>query len=71
MKWFFCLIAFFCFFPASAAVTMAEQMRSDGRIYVVIAVMLTILFGIVLYLYRMDRKLGRLEKLDQKNGSPD
>lgn len=66
MKWFFsCLILFLCSLPASAAATMAEQMRSDGRIYVVIAVMLTILLGIVLYLFRMDRKLSRLEKQDQ------
>lgn len=43
-------------------VTMAEQMRSDGRIYVVIAVMLTILFGIAFYLYRLDRKISLLEK---------
>lgn len=47
---------------AKPAVTMAEQMRSDGRIYVVIAVMLTILFGITLYLYRLDRKISKLEK---------
>lgn len=66
MKWFFsCLILFLCSFSASAATTMAEQMRSDGRIYVVIAVMLTILLGIVVYLYRMDRKLSQLEKQDQ------
>ncbi len=47
---------------AKPAVTMAEHMRSDGRIYVVIAVMLTILFGITIYLYRLDRKISRLEK---------
>ncbi|MFM7672092.1 MAG: CcmD family protein [Bacteroidota bacterium] len=47
---------------AGQAVTMAEQMRSDGRIYVVIAVMLTILTGITLYLYRMDKKISKLEK---------
>jgi hypothetical protein len=67
MKWIFCWIAFLSFFPASAAVTMAEQMRSDGRIYVVIAVMLTILLGIALYLFRIDRKLSRLEKQEPNN----
>jgi hypothetical protein len=41
---------------------MAELMRSDGRIYVVIGVMLTILSGITLYLYRLDKKIGKLEK---------
>lgn len=41
---------------------MADLMRSNGRIYVVVAVMLTILIGLVLYLVRMDRKIGKLEK---------
>lgn len=65
MKWILSLIATFLFFPVSAQVRMADQMRSEGRIYVVIAVMLTILLGIVLYLYRMDRKLSQLEKQDR------
>jgi len=46
----------------STPVAMADQMRSEGRIYVVIAVMLTILMGIALYLYRLDRKISKLEK---------
>lgn len=67
MKWIISVLALLSFFPASAAVTMAEHMRSDGRIYVVIAVMLTILLGIVLYLFRIDRKLSRLEKQEPNN----
>jgi len=47
---------------AKPAVSMAELMRSDGRIYVVIGVMLTILLGITLYLYRLDKKIRKLEK---------
>ena len=43
-------------------VEMADAMRSSGRIYVVIAVMLTILLGLILYLWRLDRKIGKLEK---------
>jgi Ca2+/Na+ antiporter len=39
-----------------------DLMRSNGRIYVVIAVMLTILIGLVLYIVRLDRKLTKLEK---------
>ena len=39
-----------------------EFMRSDGRSYVVIAVMLTILAGLILYLVRLDRKISRLER---------
>ena len=41
---------------------MADLMRSEGRIYVVIAVMLTILGGLLLYLVRLDRKIAKLEK---------
>ena len=44
------------------ATTMAELMRSDGRIYVVIAVMLTILAGLVLYVARLDRRISKMEK---------
>jgi uncharacterized integral membrane protein len=39
-----------------------DFMRSNGRIYVVIAVMLTILAGIILYLVRLEKKLKKLEK---------
>lgn len=45
---------------------MADLMRSNGRIYVVVAVMLTILAGLVLYLVRLDRKISKLEK--ENNG---
>lgn len=43
-------------------VEMADTMRSNGRIYVVIAVILTILVGLVLYIVRLDKKISRLEK---------
>ena len=43
-------------------VEMADLMRSNGRIYVVVAVMLTILIGLVLYVVRLDRKISKLEK---------
>jgi hypothetical protein len=43
-------------------VEMADKMRSDGKIYVVIAVILTILTGLILYLVRLDRKISRFEK---------
>ncbi|HVT86843.1 MAG TPA: hypothetical protein VHD35_16675 [Chitinophagaceae bacterium] len=43
-------------------VQMADTMRSNGRIFVVVAVMLTILIGLVLYIVRLDRKISKLEK---------
>jgi len=46
----------------SQEVEMADKMRSNGRIYVVVAVVVTILAGLILYLVRLDRKMTRLEK---------
>jgi hypothetical protein len=42
--------------------TMASLMRSNGKIYVVVAVVLTILFGLIGYLIRLDKKISKLEK---------
>ena len=41
---------------------VGETMRSNGRIYVVLAVMLTILIGLILYLVRLDKKISKVEK---------
>ena len=41
---------------------MAELMRSNGKIYVVVAVLLIILTGLFIYLMNTDRRLTRLEK---------
>ncbi len=41
---------------------MADTMRSNGRIYVVVAVMTTILLGLILYVFTLDRKISKLEK---------
>ena len=41
---------------------IGQTMRSNGRIYVVIAVILTILIGLIIYLIRLDRKITKLEK---------
>ncbi len=43
-------------------VGMADVMRENGRIYVVVAVVLTILAGLIIYLIRLDKKISRLEK---------
>jgi cytochrome bd-type quinol oxidase subunit 2 len=43
-------------------VEMADTMRSNGKIYVVIAVILTIFAGIIFYLVRLDRKISKIEK---------
>lgn len=41
---------------------MADLMRSNGRIYVVVAVLVTILLGLLFYVFRLDRKISKLEK---------
>ncbi len=43
---------------------MADLMRSNGKIYVVVAVCLTILVGLFLYVFMVDRKMSRIEKED-------
>lgn len=40
----------------------ADLMRSSGKIYVVVAVCLTILVGLFIYVFLLDRKISRLEK---------
>ena len=39
-----------------------DMMRSNGKIYVVVAVCLTILIGLFIYVFLLDRKISRLEK---------
>jgi CcmD family protein len=41
---------------------MADLLRSNGKIYAVVAVCLTILIGLFVYVLYVDRKLNRLEK---------
>lgn len=36
-------------------------MRADGKIYVVMAVVITILTGLIIYLIRLDSKITRFE----------
>ena len=43
-------------------VAMADTMRSNGKIYVVVAVLLTVLTGLFIYLWRLDKKVSKLEK---------
>ena len=56
------ILIFLTFFANAQEGKMADMMKENGKIYVVIAVMLTILAGLVLYLIRLDRKISKLEK---------
>ena len=46
----------------TATADNADIMRSNGKIYVVVAVVITILLGLFFYVFNLDRKISRLEK---------
>jgi hypothetical protein len=52
---------------ATQTVEMADGMRSNGKIYVVVGVLVIILFGIFGYLIAIDRKVSRVEKSIEEN----
>jgi CcmD family protein len=42
-------------------VDMAETMRSEGKIYVVVGVIAIIFIGLVVYLISLDRRISKME----------
>ena len=51
----------------SAQVEMADDFRGEGKIYVVIAIILVILVGFFFLLFKLDKRSKRLEKeLEEK-----
>lgn len=53
------------FLKAQDKVPMADVMRSNGKIYVVVAVVVIIFIGILLFLISLDNKLRKFEKKDE------
>lgn len=49
-------------FAQDKEVEMADVMRSNGKIYIVVAVCLTILIGLFIYVWSVDRKIVKIEK---------
>ncbi len=47
-------------------IEMADKLREDGKIWVVVGVIVLIFIGIITYLIRLDRKISRLEKQVRK-----
>jgi len=43
-------------------VEMADQLRADGKIYVLLGVILIIFAGFTVYMVSLDRKVSKLEK---------
>lgn len=55
------IIVGFQFTLNAQEVEMADQMRGNGKIYVVVAVLVTILAGLVGYIFYLDRKVSKIE----------
>ena len=51
----------------SGETEMADLMRSDGKIFVVVTVVSIVFAGIVVYLILLDRKIRRLEQTKTGN----
>lgn len=60
----FCILLATCALGQESADTLNSPggLRADGKIYVVAAVVLTILLGLFIFLIRLDRKISKLEK---------
>lgn len=56
------LIAVLMSIDAAAQPAMAETMRSEGKIFVVVGVVVLIFAVLFIYLISIDRKLKKLEK---------
>jgi CcmD family protein len=46
---------------------MADVMRSNGKIYVVVTAIMIVLVGLLVYLFLLDRRITRLEKKIEDN----
>ena len=57
---FWLLASGICF--AQEKVEMADELRSSGKIYVVVGVLVTIIVGIIVFLIMIDRKVSDIEK---------
>ena len=71
---------FACLYMALPAIVKAQDsdperqytafdMRHNGKIYVVVSVILIIFIGLILYLVHLDRKISRIEKNDRAHGN--
>jgi hypothetical protein len=47
--------------PADSGPAMASGLRADGKIWVVVGVILIILLGLLAYLISLDRRIGKAE----------
>jgi len=57
-----CLNFLVTFAQTGNGIEMATGLRSSGKIYVVVLVLLIIFLGFIIYLFTIDRRIGKLEK---------
>ena len=69
LKGFLFLTAALISSQARAQVEMADGMRQEGKIYVLVAIILIVLTGLFVYLFLLDRKIKRLENLVREKES--
>ena len=50
-------------------VEIADTMRANGKIYVVVGIIVIILVGLMVYLFTIDKKISKLEKELDKHSS--
>ncbi len=64
----------FCFLFLASVVTFAQEsngvemataLRSSGKIYVVVAVLVAVFIGLAFYLFSIDNRLKKIEKLQK------
>jgi hypothetical protein len=55
---------------AQQQVEMADTMRSNGKIYVIVGIILIVLAGLIAYLFTLDRKVKKLEDLLTQRSRP-
>lgn len=58
----FCSAILYAQAPGDEHIEMADRLKADGKIYVVIGVVLIIVIGLFIYLFSIDRKVSKLEK---------
>ena len=46
----------------NTSIEMADTMRSNGKIYVVVAVVMVVFSGLIFYMVQTERKISRIEK---------
>lgn len=56
------LLALLIATKTQAQSSVEDSFRQDGKIYVVITVLLIILIGLFIYMIRTDRKISKIEK---------